>query len=293
MAVTSDQVREGILEIMDRCAAAMKQVVDAYVAHRTRERDINWLALQAAKEYTAVHVHGRRLLGPTEPLASAQEVQKALKIAAEEVEHYAAYMEVLNWYLEGQPCPVKDWKRYGNPAAYEWRFGGSFEDTKALWPSSYTYYTTRIRVCKESSPWGTAAILACGEGGAVGWHHRMSQLDPGDPFFARIVPIEKNIAADELYHGPETIARLAITPPSEQEFEEVKKRIELGRAWELRQRNEQFLHPLNETEMKAIEGDFVNNRTEPLTLFRDVHLKSLEKEEAKRQVLYAEPAKSP
>jgi len=292
MAVTSEQVREGILEIMDRCAAAMKQVVDAYEAHRTRDRDINWLALQAAKEYTAAHVHGRRLLGPTEPLASAQEVKKALKDAAEEVEHYAAYMEVLNWYLDGKPCPVKDWQRYGNPGAYEWRFGGSFEDTKALWPCSYVYYTTRIRVCKESSPWGTAAILACGEGGAVGWHHMMSQLDPSEPFFARIVPIEKEIVADELYHGPETIVRLASTPPSEQEFKEVKERIKQARACELRQRNEQFLHPLSEAEMKAIEGDFVNGRTKPLTLFRTVHLKSLEKEEAKRQVVYSEPAKS-
>lgn len=292
MALSPDKVSEGILEILDRCAAAMKLVVDAYVAHRTRERDINWLALQAAKEYTAAHVHGRRLLGPTEPLASAREVKKALNDAAEEVEHYAAYMEVLNWYLDGKPCPVKDWQRYGNPGAYEWRFGGSFEDTKSLWPSSYAYYTTRIRVCNESSSWGTAAILACGEGGAVGWHHMMSQLDPSDPFFARIVRIEKEIVADELYHGPETIARLALTPPSEKEFGEVLGRIKQARACELRQRNEQFLHPLSDAEMKIIEEDFINGSMEPLTLFRAVHLKSLDKEEAKRQVVYAEPAKS-
>ncbi|HEX9879754.1 MAG TPA: hypothetical protein VGB25_06130 [Candidatus Binatia bacterium] len=288
MALSPDRVREEILEIMDRSAAAMKRVVDAYVAKQTRERDIHWLALQAAKEYTAAHVHARRLLGPTEPLASAEEVKKALHDASEEVEHYAAYMEVLNWFLGGQPCPVENWQRYGNPGAYGWRFGGSFEDTLALWPASYAYYTTRAKACKESSHWGTAAILACGEGGAVGWHHAMSQLDLTDRFFARIVPIEREIVADELYHGPETIARLAATPPGEPEFTEVKKYILHVRARELGQRNEQFLHPLGDKEMAAIENDFVSGRTKPLELFRSVHLQSLEKEEAKKKVIFAD-----
>lgn len=53
-------------------------------------------------------VHARRLLGPTTPAASVEEVKKALKDASEEVEHYAAYMEVLNWLLDGQPCRVKE-----------------------------------------------------------------------------------------------------------------------------------------------------------------------------------------
>ena len=293
MTISHDRLREDILETMDRCAAAMKQVVDAYLAQRTRERDIHWLALQAAKEYTAAHVHARRLLGPTEPLASPDKVKKALKDASEEVEHYALYMEVLNWYLDDKPCPVNDWHRYGNPGAYEWRFGGSFEDTKAIWPCSYTYYSTRARVCNDSSPWGVAAILACGEGGAVGWHHIMSQLDPSDPFFARIVPIEKEIVTDELYHGPETISRLAMTPPGDQEFNKVLERIKLVRAKELRQRNEQFLHPLNETDIAKIEADFLNGRTEPLSLFRNVHLNSLEKAEAKSQVIYGDGTENP
>lgn len=284
MALSQQRIQEEILLIMDRSAAAMKQVVDAYVSTRTRERDIHWLALQSAKEYTAAHVHARRLLGPTAPLAGAEEVKKALKDASEEVEHYAAYMEVLNWLLDGQPCPVKEYERYGNPASYEWRFSGSFEETRALWPCSYAYYTTRERLCRESSEWGTRAILACGEGGAVGWHYTMSQLPPTDEFLRRITPIEKEIVADELYHGPETIARLARTPPAEEEFAEVKKKIKQVRSLELRQRNEQFLHPLNEDRMRAIEQDFLEDRTNPLTLFRGVHLESLTKDEAKRLI---------
>ena len=285
MGLPKETVQEDMLLIMDRCAAAMKQVVDGYVAKRNRERDIHWLALQAAKEYTAAHVHARRLLGLTEPLAPADRVVKALKDASEEVEHYAAYMNVLNWFLNGEPCPVKQWQRYGNPGAYEWRFGGSFDDTKSLWPCSHAYYTTRARFMEESSDWGKAAIAACGEGGAVGWHYMMSQLKPTDEFIRKIVPIEKSIVADELYHGPETIARLAETPPTEDEFEQVKERIKKVRALELHQRNEQFLHPLSNDEMKTIEKDFLNDRVEPLHLFRTVHVRELTKDEAKKSVI--------
>lgn len=285
MAPQREKVQRDILLIMDRCAAAMKQVVDAYVVKRTRERDLTWLALQAAKEYTAAHVHARRLLGPTEPLATIDMVKKALKDTSEEVEHYAAYMKVLNWLLDGKPCPVKDWQRYGNPGAYAWRFGGSFEDTKELWPCSYAYYATREQFCKESSPWGKAVILACGEGGAVGWHYMMSQLKPKDEFIRRVIPVEKEIVADELYHGPETITRLAETPPSEDEFEQVKRRVKKVRALELGQRNEQFLRPLNEKQMKKIESDFLNDRVKPVFLFRRIHLRHLSKEEAKQNLL--------
>lgn len=284
MRLKKEKVQEEILLIMDRCAVAMKQVVDAYVRKRTRERDINWLALQAAKEYTAAHVHARRLMGPTEPLTGAKEVKKALNDAAEEVEHYEAYKGVLDWLLDGLPCPVKHWQRYGHPAAYEWRFGGSFEDTKALWPCSYAFYTTRERMCKESSEWGKTAIMACSEGGAVGWHYMMSQLEPTDEFIRRIVPTEKGIIADELYHGPERIAQLAEDPPSEEEFELVKERIKADRALEITQRNEQFLHPLSDDEVKRIQEDFLQERIEPLYLFRRVHLKGLSKEEARQVV---------
>jgi hypothetical protein len=284
MALSTDTIREEILVIMDRSAAAMKQVVEAYAANRSWERDVHWLALQAAKEYAAAHLHARRLLGPTEPLSGVEEVTKALHDASEEVEHYAAYMEVLNWLLDGRPCPVPEWQRYGNPGSYEWRFGGSFEETRSSWPWSYAYYTTRARLCGESSDWGRKAILACGEGGAVGWHYMMSRLEPADEFLRRISPIERDIVADELYHGPETIGRLAKAPPPEEEFEQVKDRIKKVRALELRQRNEQFQQPLSEAEIDRIESDFLRDRTEPIELFRTVHLKALTKDQARQEI---------
>jgi len=284
MGISTEKIREEILLIMDRSAAAMKEVVEAYVAARTWERDVHWLALQASKEYAAAHLHSRRLLGPTELLSSVEEVIKALRDASEEVEHYASYMDVLNWLLDGKPCPVPEWQRYGNPGAYQWRFGGSFEETKARWPGSYAYYTTRAALCGESSEWGRRAILACGEGGAVGWHYMMSQLQPTDEFLRRIAPIEKEIVADELYHGPETIARLAKTPPSEEEFDQIKGRIKKVRSLELRQRNEQFRWPLNETEIEKIETDFLQDRIEPIELFRTVHMKSLTKDQARQKI---------
>ena len=49
---------------------------------------------------------------------------------------------------------------------------------------------------------------------------------------------------------------------------------------ELRQRNEQFLHPLSEKRISEIEADFLDDRVEPLHLFRTVHVKKLTKDEA-------------
>jgi hypothetical protein len=113
----------------------------------------------------------------------------------------------------------------------------------------------------------------------------MSRLEPTDEFIRRIVPIEKEIVADELYHGPETIVLLAQTPPDEDEFEKIKQQIKQVRSLELRQRNEQFLHPLTENQMRLIEEDFLQDRVEPLNLFRTIHVRELSKDQAKHSVI--------
>ena len=52
-------------------------------------------------------------------------------------------------------------------------------------------------------------------------------------------------------------------------YEAIQKITDL-RIQELRQRNEQFLHPLNATEMKQLEDDFRNKKIEPIALFSNV-----------------------
>lgn len=267
LSAEQQQAKEELLLILDRGAAAMQQVVLAYAAARTWQRDVSWLALQAGKEYGAIVMHARRCLGPT-PHGSCAELRKSLQDALEEAEHYEAYLELLTWRLEGKPCPIADMYEYCPPKAYALLGYGDYRQTRERWPHNYACFTERATLCDASSAWGAALIRACGEGGAVSWHWAQSQIPPSDEYSRRLVEIERGISADELHHGPETIHALLRDMPSRQEFDLVRERIKRVRLLELWQRNEQYLHPLSDEALRALEADFYAERLEPVALFR-------------------------
>ena len=105
------------------------------------------------------------------------------------------------------------------------------------------------------------------EGAAVGFHYVMTKLTVTDEFTERFIRHERTVVQDELHHGPELIQELAKTLESQEELEEAKQKVTELRVQELRQRNEQFLHPLTEAEMNQLEQDFRQRRIEPIPLF--------------------------
>ena len=265
MPPKAEQVREELAGLMDLFTGAMNRVVTAYAERRNRDRDIYWLALQAAKEYGAIGTHFRIMMQKAKDMQPLQSIRKSSEDAYEEVEHYYGYRKILDWYLDGQPCPVPDWWDYGD-------FGEAFNAGPAmkqsLWPEHYGYVEMARRLSAEArSPWVEQVIRSNREGAAVSFHYVFSKLPATDEYMKRVTQHEHSVAEDELHHGPELIEKLARQVQSEAEVAEAVARLTDLRVQELRQRNEQFMNPLSPAEFAALESDFRQKRVEPITLF--------------------------
>lgn len=268
MRLSEANVREELSTLMDRYTGAMNPVIQAYVQRRTRERDINWVALQATKEYGAMRMHGWAMFRKAKDMDTLQSIRKSCEDSYEEAEHYWGLMKILEWYLDGKPCEVKEMWGYGDFTEANGPGPGMKE---SLWPEQYRYFAMSQQIMKETkSAWVREVIGSNVEGAAVSFHHLLSLVPPTDEFLKRVAEHERSIADDERHHGPQMIRQLARTVKSEAELDEAIRKITELRVQELRQRNEQFLHPLNAAEMKQLEDDFRNHRIEPVPLFSSV-----------------------
>jgi hypothetical protein len=265
MSVPEKVIREELSGVMDRFTGAMNHLAAVYSERRNRQRDIYWLALQTAKEHGAMVLHSRIMLKKAwemEPLAS---IRKSNQDCYEEAEHYHGYREILNWYLEGQPCDVPEMWGYGDFALG----GGAGPALKqALWPEHYGYIQMAQQLARDtSSAWVKEVIASNREGAAVAFHYAMSKLPANDEYMTRIVQHEKLVAEDELHHGPEMIEELAKAEPSQADLDQATSKIESLRIQELRQRNEQFMQVLSPGDLQQLEQDFVGRRVQPVPLF--------------------------
>ena len=174
-------------------------------------------------------------------------------------------MQILNWYLDGKPCDVPEMWGYGDIAD---NFGPGPAMKQSLWPEHYGYFEIGERLAREArSEWIRQAILTNREGAAVGFHYVMSKLPPNDEYLRRIAAHERTVATDELHHGSEMIPDLARALPAMDQLEEARAMVTDIHVQEIRQRNEQFLHPLNESEMQKLEADFRAGRIDPIWFF--------------------------
>ena len=261
-------VHEELTRLIERYAGGAKRVALAYHERRNRDRDINWLALQATKEYGALVYHAGAMMRKAKALEAAHSIRKSNQDALEEAEHYCGYMQILNWYLGGQPCQVPEMWGYGDISE---TFGPGPGMKQSLWPEHYGYFELGARLTREArSDWTREVILSNREGAAVGFHYVMSKLPAADEYMKRLTEHERTVAEDEMHHGSEVIPELARTITSAGELDEAKRKVTDIHVQELRQRNEQFLHPLSAAEMTALEQDFRANRIEPVPLFSAV-----------------------
>jgi hypothetical protein len=265
MAINPEIAQQKLAGVMDRYAGAVTRVAEAYAKNRNRERDIYWLALQMTKEFGAMVSYSRKIVSRARAMEPIEFIRKASQDSYEEAEHYVGYRKVLEWYLDGKPCEVPEMWGYGDFA----EVGGPGPGMKrSLWPEHHDYVALAKRSSEESkSDWVRQVIVANREGAAVAFHHAMTNLPANDEYMKRIVEHEKDVARDELYHGAELIKELAQTVPSEEALNEALARIADLRVQELRQRNEQFMHPLDKAGMDQLEQDFRAGRTEAVPLF--------------------------
>jgi hypothetical protein len=265
MASLQKQVKKEISEIMDRYTGAMDQLVKAYAKRRNSQRDIAWLALQASKEFGAIRTHARIMMSRAKAMEPIKSVKKSAHDSAEEIDHYYGYREILEWKLNGKPCPVERWWDYGDFAE---EGGAGPKMSASLWPEHVRYVELNKQLAKQTkSQWVRDVILSNREGAAVAFHLVMSKLPKADEYMKRLTRHEHTVAVDELHHGPEMIDELAKTVKSEKDLDEAKKAIVQMRVQELRQRNEQFQQPLSKKELALLEADFAAGKTPAIPLF--------------------------
>ncbi|MBI3934732.1 MAG: hypothetical protein HY316_08550 [Acidobacteria bacterium] len=258
-------VQQELEGLIGRYAGAAKRVAMAYASRRTRERDINFLALQATKEYGAMVYHSGAMWRKAKALDSIKNIRKSSQDSYEESEHFLGYMIILDWCLNGEPCSVPEMWGYGDISD---AFGAGPGMKESLWPEHYRYFAMGEQLAREAhSDWMRQVILTNREGAAVGFHYVMGQLPVTDEFMKRLTEHERSVAEDELHHGSEMIPELVRTFASLDELAVAKRHVTDIHIQELRQRNEQFLHPLTPAEMQQLEDDFRQDRIEPIPFY--------------------------
>jgi hypothetical protein len=268
------EIEREILRILEQGAAAMRKIVDAYVAQRTPERDRNWICLQMAKEFGAIALHTDRVKLAIEAGKSPREVDDLVETVKEEVAHYQGYRQVLNRLVgEDAELPVPDMYEYLLMDVR--RDGMHFHPVMARsagrWPENRRYVQMAMDAFRALDRWSAAVVAATFEGGAAGWHWAMSQMPAQDEFLKGAAQVQRGIALDELHHGPEEIRGLMAQYREDMNLDlpALFRTLREMRYQEARQRNEQFLHPLGEAEMEALRRELLEDTIEPLALYRE------------------------
>jgi len=268
--MTKDQLRLELIRILDQNTAAVQRVVDSYLAKRTPERDVYWLAIQTGKEFGAISLQYQRAADALRFRNAAAEVPRLVHAIREEIDHYEGYLKILRATARGD-VPVENMYAYVLMRVENGRIDmdPAMKACRSLWPDNYRYFERTLEVFAELSPWGARAVASQFEGGAVSWHWAMSELPHRDSFLRSVSELEKTIVADELHHGPEEIQEVVATfdERGAAEVERVFAAIRELRYLEVRQRNEQFLHPMSEAEVQEIGAALTSGSIEPVPLF--------------------------
>jgi hypothetical protein len=275
MTGISEQVHKQITAILDQGAEAVKQVVDAYVENRTYERDMNWLCLQMAKEFGAVIIHTDYAREAICAGTDGRAVDKYIETVREEVAHYQAYFNLLNRTIgENTEIPVPDIYNYLLTRVENGKLAPD-EKMAAMaerWPEHHKYMACAAPYIKNQHPWVGKIFASTMEGAAGGWHWCMSQVPPQDDFLSQVARLQKGIAIDELEHGPEALAALCAEYSEDfgVNLDDLYLQLREHRYQEVRQRNEQFLHPLNEAQLETIHQQLLDDTLTGFKLYSKV-----------------------
>jgi len=272
MIETKEQIEKTILRILEQGAAAVKQVVDGYVAQRTPERDMNWLCVQLGKEFGAIMLHSDFAKMAIRNGAEGRDLDEKFNTIKEEVAHYQGYFNLLNRTIgKDTPIPVPHIYNYVvvNVGPHGMELDAAMLAQKERWPANHEYFTGCQDYVRRQHPWVARVFGATVEGAAGGWHWAMSQMPPDDDFLKEAARVEKGIAIDELRHGPNEIRGICEDYRADFgiDLDEMFRMLRHARYLEVRQRNEQYLHPLSETRIEQIRQALMEDSIAPIEIY--------------------------
>ncbi|MFQ5902897.1 MAG: hypothetical protein ACE5JO_04330 [Candidatus Binatia bacterium] len=222
---------------------------------RTKEDDIRWLTLQAARELgTASRLlyNAPSMFDEIEVSVDRHEFEGAIRSIYEEVRHYRLLVDILE-SLSGQKV---------NPKAIL-PYAGTLKERKGH--PELPAMTEEIEVTKRlHEQYGDLAEVALSffEGGGAAIFYSGSRILEYPYISYSNGEVEKKIAEamkvifeDEMRHGPIHIPEAAKKIRTDEDFLLIKRIVEAKARAHLRLRNETFDYPLTENRMKEIDDD--------------------------------------
>ncbi len=235
--------------------AGEAEVVRTYFSRpRTRNDDLFWLKLQAARELGTVE----RLLHPLqhqlaqiEKELSRSEFETALRSVYEEARHYRLFADIIE-QIAGEKPDAQELLDYS----------GTMRETKGH--PDLPALTAEVEITVDlRNRHGALADIALGffEGAGAAMFYAGSQLMEYEYSSYSGGKIEKEIAEamaivfqDEMRHGPVHIPRVAQAIQSDEEMATAINILETKSIAHLRLRNETFGNPLSDHRMKEIDA---------------------------------------
>ncbi|TAK01238.1 hypothetical protein EPO44_09165 [bacterium] len=254
MDVTLSERIRSLQEAPARWWAGEAEVVRVYFSRkRTKEDDIRWLTLQAARELgTACRQleDAPAMLASIEESVDRHEFEGAMRSIYEEARHYRLLADILE-SLTGQKVKPKALLPYS----------GTLKERKGH--PELPAMTAEIQVTKRLyEQYGelAAAALSFFEGGGAAIFYSGSRILHYPYVSYSNGEIEKKIAAamkvifeDEMRHGPVHIPEAAKKLQTNEDFFLARSIIESKAKAHLRLRNETFSYPLTDKRMQEID----------------------------------------
>ena len=270
---TADQIVAQTIRIMSQGVTAMQRLTDAYFARRTQAADINWVSIQMAREYGATCFYGDIARLGIRSGISGRDADQYTHVIKEEIDHYRSYQILLDLTIgKGTEIPDSDCFHYLNiqfqPDQVNF-FPGSEKIIADKWPEHYRFISLWMKNYNTLPSWSSKMLMTQGEGGSCGWHWCLANAPQSDDFLIRTAKLEKVVVEDELFHGPDEIRQLAenYDPANAMPMEEMFDIARQMRYLDIRERNEQFLHPLSEAELEEIRELIFSDELEPATIY--------------------------
>jgi hypothetical protein len=239
-----------LIDAVAPCWAGEALVAARYFggSHRTRERDVRWIGFQIFKEHTGGGVYG----GPGENVAS---ILRAASLRAAEITLRTCPLEVDR--ILGDLTFAVDELRHMTQymRLYALAGGDPARSIESLGQLENAVRLTSLRQDLRRTEVGHTAV-ALSEGGGLGLHFGMDdhfkRQPPVGEVDVEMARLTRAILADETGHLRSRFRATRDLDDRDSTWSELQAKLLAIGTQKLRERNEQFSHPLADEEIEGI-----------------------------------------